>query len=57
MSDEYLPDREEAQGAAQGQSGEEVGAPFSFKLMIVLTVIYLGWRLIQGIVWLVERFT
>ena len=27
-------------------------SPFSFKLMIVLTVLYLGWRLIQGIVWL-----
>ena len=51
MSDEYLP------GGEQGQGQEEVRAPFSFKLMIVLTVIYLGWRLIQGIVWLVERFT
>jgi hypothetical protein len=32
---------------------EEVRAPFSFKLMIALTVLYLGYRLVQGIVWLV----
>ncbi|HEX9762992.1 MAG TPA: hypothetical protein VGA97_07835 [Acidimicrobiia bacterium] len=33
---------------------EEVRAPLSFKLMIALTVLYLGYRLVQGIVWLVE---
>jgi hypothetical protein len=49
MSEDSLPAGEQEQ--------EEVKAPFSFKLMIVLTVIYLGWRLIQGIVWLVERLS
>jgi hypothetical protein len=49
MSEDYLP--------AGKQEQEEVKAPFSFKLMIVLTVLYLGWRLVQGIVWLVERLT
>ena len=49
MSEDYHP--------AGKQEQEEVKAPFSFKLMIVLTVLYLGWRLIQGIVWLVERLT
>jgi hypothetical protein len=49
MTDEYLP--------AEPEQEEELKAPFSFKLMIVLTVIYLGWRLIQGIMWLVERLT
>jgi hypothetical protein len=34
---------------------EDLRAPFSFRLMIVLTVIYLGYRLVQGILWLVER--
>ena len=34
---------------------EELKAPLSFKLMIVLTVLYLGWRLVQGVVWLWER--
>jgi hypothetical protein len=47
MSDEYLPEPD----------SEAIKAPFSFKLMIVLTVIYLAWRLIQGVVWLVERMT
>jgi hypothetical protein len=46
MSEEYVPNEREP---------EEIKAPFSFKLMIALTVIYLGWRLIQGIVWLVDR--
>jgi len=39
------------------QGREELKAPFSFKLMVVLAVIYLGWRLVQGIVWLVETIT
>ncbi len=34
---------------------ENVKTPFSFKLMIVLTVLYLGWRLVQGIVWLISQ--
>jgi hypothetical protein len=36
---------------------EDVKAPFGFKLMIVLTVIYLGYRLVQGIVWVVQQLT
>jgi len=48
MSEEYIPGEPEQ---------EEIKAPFSFKLMIVLTVIYLGWRLIQGVVWLVDRLS
>lgn len=34
---------------------EEFKTPLSFKLMVVLAAVYLGWRLIQGIVWVVER--
>lgn len=30
-------------------------APWSFKIMVVLAVIYLAWRLIQGLIWVVER--
>lgn len=30
-------------------------APWSFKIMVVLAVIYLAWRLIQGVVWVIER--
>lgn len=34
---------------------DEERAPFSFRLMIALVVIYLGWRLIQGILWVFDR--
>lgn len=34
---------------------EEIKAPFSFKLMIALTVAYLGWRLVQAVAWLVDK--
>ena len=38
-----------------GRPQEEFKTPFSFKLMVVLAVLYLGWRLIQGIAWVIER--
>jgi len=53
MSDDYLP----AGDGGETQADEQVRTPFSFKLMIALTAIYLGWRLIQGIVWLVDRLS
>ncbi|HXV70756.1 MAG TPA: hypothetical protein VEB69_05075 [Acidimicrobiia bacterium] len=31
---------------------EDVKTPLSFKIMIVLVVLYLGWRLVEGVVWL-----
>jgi hypothetical protein len=34
---------------------EEIKAPFTFKLMIFLVVLYLGWRLVQGVMWVIER--
>lgn len=33
---------------------DDLKTPWSFKLMVVLVVLYLGWRLVQGIVWLWE---
>lgn len=51
MSDEFLPN------TTPDEQPEEVRAPFSFKLMIALTVAYLGWRLVQGIIWVVERLS
>lgn len=39
----------------QPPEGEELKTPFSFKLMVVLVVIYLGWRLVQGVLWLIDR--
>ena len=38
------------------RTNEEIKTPFSFKLMVVLTVLYLGWRLVEGVIWLWERF-
>ncbi len=40
-----------------GESVEEVfeefpPTPFSFKLMVALMAVYVGWRLIQGVIWL-----
>lgn len=34
---------------------EEIKTPLSFKVMIVLVVLYLGWRLVEGVVWLWQR--
>ena len=31
-------------------------APWSFKIMVGLAVLYLAWRLVEGIVWVVQRF-
>lgn len=36
---------------------EDLKTPFSFKLMVVLVVLYLGWRLVQGVVWLWQQVT
>ncbi|MGB8360080.1 MAG: hypothetical protein WCE80_01615 [Acidimicrobiia bacterium] len=30
---------------------EDIKTPLSFKVMVVLVVIYLGYRLVQGLVW------
>ncbi|MEA1903186.1 MAG: hypothetical protein U9N56_06640 [Actinomycetota bacterium] len=38
----------------QSHQDQEIKTPFSFKLMVVLVVLYLGWRLVQGVVWLFE---
>ncbi|WCO65051.1 hypothetical protein PO878_11130 [Iamia majanohamensis] len=31
-------------------------APWHFYLLIVAVVVYLGWRLVQGIAWLAHRY-
>lgn len=38
-----------------GTPQEEIKTPFSFKLMVLLAVLYLGWRLVQGIIWVIDR--
>ena len=37
-----------------GRQDEEFKTPLSFKLMVVLAALYLGWRLVQGIVWVYQ---
>ena len=34
---------------------EDFKTPLSFKVMVGLAVLYLGWRLVQGVIWLVQR--
>lgn len=34
---------------------EEERWPIGFMVMIALVALYLGWRLIQGIIWLVQH--
>jgi len=29
--------------------------PWHFKLLVLVVVLYLGWRLVQGVVWVAQR--
>jgi hypothetical protein len=44
-------DQDRPQNEDQPQDEDDVKTPFTFKLMVILVVIYLGWRLVQGLVW------
>ena len=46
--------RQVAEPATQATTRQ--GAPWHFKLLVLATVIYLGWRLVQLIEWVVGRF-
>lgn len=42
--------------AAGGAEGEDLGPlPWHLKILGGATVVYLGWRLVQGIAWVVNR--
>jgi hypothetical protein len=49
------PGRDGAVDRAEDADGDVPPPPVTFWIMIVLAVLYLGWRLIQGIIWVVER--
>ncbi|HEY9558011.1 MAG TPA: hypothetical protein VIR58_14830 [Acidimicrobiales bacterium] len=34
---------------------DEVATPWHFKVLLVAVVGYLGWRLIEGIIWVAEK--
>lgn len=47
--------REPPPGEAPSEEAESEGAPFGFKLVLALAVLYLGWRLAQGIMWVIRQ--
>lgn len=40
---------------SQPEDHDDLKTPFTFKLMVVLVVLYLGWRLVQGLVWVWQQ--
>lgn len=46
--DSYLPERD-------GRIKERESYPWGFRITIALTALYLLWRLIQGMGWLISR--
>jgi hypothetical protein len=42
--------------ASSDEAAEDVKAPWHFKLLIVAVVLYLGWRFVQLIGWLIQQF-
>ena len=44
-----------AAGRAAAGAEEDVSVPWHFKLLLVATVLYLGWRAVQGVAWVVAR--
>lgn len=46
MSDPYLPERD---------SSPAENTPWGFRITLVLAAVYLGWRLVQGVVWVLEH--
>ena len=38
------------------QEKSSTKAPWHFKLMVFALVVYLGWRLIEGVLWIVAQF-
>ncbi len=36
-------------------AGEDLTTPWHFKLLVVAVIVYLGWRAVQGVQWLVAQ--
>lgn len=41
--------------AADSAEGTGSGTPWHFKLLVAATVLYLTWRLLQGVFWLADQ--
>ena len=50
MSGEDQPD-------TQGESVSRDRWPIGFMLLVGATALYLGWRLVQGVAWVIESLT
>lgn len=48
QGDSYLPERD-------GPPEEKESYPLGFKITVALTALYLLWRLVQGVGWLISR--
>jgi hypothetical protein len=40
----------------QSEAEEDESWPIGFMIILTLVVLYLGWRLVQGIMWVVDKF-
>lgn len=52
-------ERREADAEKRRETGEEEkgrGVPWHFWILVVALVVYLGYRLFQGIVWVIHKF-
>lgn len=55
MTGEARPPEPQEPGYRVDPDDEVPPAPWSFKIMVALAVLYLTWRLVQGVIWVVER--
>ena len=39
----------------EGTSGDDLEWPIGFIIILALAALYLGWRLIQGVVWVFQQ--
>ena len=38
----------------ESPEAEDLPTPFLFKLMVALAALYLGWRLVEAVIWLIQ---
>ncbi len=56
-----LPDGPRHPGRRRSSEGDRpqqgrTGAPWHFWLVVVMATVYLGWRAVEGVVWLIQWF-
>jgi hypothetical protein len=54
---DYSRHRKFEEASARGEElAPETPVPWHLKLLLAAAVIYLGWRLVEGVGWVVDRF-